>query len=672
MTRSSRTVVGSIAAFALLIAAALLGGPLGTDASAAEPCPNEALRAQQIYALRLPDCRAYEQVSPVHKNFTDAAGHSGLVQASPSGDGVTFVSIVPFPGIAGAGEFPTYLSTRISTVGQERWSTQGLLPESAPFASPTVTALTEDLSLAVVEAFNPLLAPGAVLGLTNTYLRNSAAESYELLALGQVHFADSVLSDSRVLFEDGRKLLPNAHQFEGPNLYEWDMNKPPGEQLSLVGVVSNDETPAGGAVAGAGATEEHYTQNTISEDGSRVFFTEVETEKIYLRENGEITNPVSLGAAHFWAATPDGQYVFYTEGQETLWRFQSSTGTREEIASGGIRGVLGASADGSYVYYVNESGNLYEWHGGTPTLIADLSPFDDAPDWRDQLTGSEPGGPAEGGKSSRVTPAGKTLLFTSYAQVTSYDNAGYDEIYLYNADSPVAADNPTCLSCNPTGAPATNSAFLSNHLLFTSPLSRVFLTRNLSADGNRVFFQTTEALLPQDTNDRMDVYEWEREGTGSCAVGSGNASGGCLYLISTGRSNSESYFGDASADGHDVFFFTRQPLVGQDTDNNVDVYDARTGGGIAAQNPAPPTPPCLGEACKAPPTAASSESPAASASFFGPGNVKKRGPKPCRKGEVRRHGKCVKKHPRRRHSRHHKKHVRGHKRAAKTNRRTAK
>jgi hypothetical protein len=94
------------------------------------------------------------------------------------------------------------------------------------------------------------------------------------------------------------------------------------------------------------------------------------------------------------------------------------------------------------------------------------------------------------------------------------------------------------------------------------------------------------------------VYEWEREGAGSCertAPSFSASDGGCLYLISTGQSDSPSYFGDASADGSNVFFFTRQSLVAQDQDLNVDVYVARVDGGIAAQNPPPPPVACTGE-----------------------------------------------------------------------------
>ena len=37
-----------------------------------------------------------------------------------------------------------------------------------------------------------------------------------------------------------------------------------------------------------------------------------------------------------------------------------------------------------------------------------------------------------------------------------------------------------------------------------------------------------------------------------------------------------------------MFFFTRQSLVSQDHDDNVDVYDAREDGGMAGQNPPVP------------------------------------------------------------------------------------
>jgi hypothetical protein len=95
-----------------------------------------------------------------------------------------------------------------------------------------------------------------------------------------------------------------------------------------------------------------------------------------------------------------------------------------------------------------------------------------------------------------------------------------------------------------------------------------------------------------------------------------------LYLISSGTSPEPSYFADASAGGDDVFLFTLQSLVGQDKDQLVDIYDARVGGGIAAQNPPPAVPPCEGEACKGAVAIPPATQSPGSAGFSGPGNQK--------------------------------------------------
>src|SRR5580698_3503126 len=88
----------------LLLTLVCIGLGAGTFAAyaQAEGCPNEQLRGQDGYTLKLPDCRAYEQVSPVEKNFTDALEGTDIVQSSPSGDGITFFSDAPFPGVLSA------------------------------------------------------------------------------------------------------------------------------------------------------------------------------------------------------------------------------------------------------------------------------------------------------------------------------------------------------------------------------------------------------------------------------------------------------------------------------------------------------------------------------------------------------------------------------------------
>lgn len=232
------------------------------------------------------------------------------------------------------------------------------------------------------------------------------------------------------------------------------------------------------------------------------------------------------------------------------------------------------------------------------------------------------------------------------------------QVYRYS----MAEGTLGCLSCNPTGeelspfgaelsAESEGTLVPENHIR-TQPGIAIsgILPANLSSSGTRAFFQSPEPLLPEDvngTNPRkncanqstcVDVYEWEAVGTGSCRTP--NQAGGCLYLISTGESNRSSYFINASADGSSAFILTSSSLVPADQDELTDVYDARVDGGLVAQHATEMELCNSSDACKG---ASSTPPPAVSAgtsSFQGPGNPK---PKSCKKGFVRKHGKCVKK-----------------------------
>jgi hypothetical protein len=607
----------------------------------------EEVRQKESYAYQLPDCRAYEQVSPVDKNATDAAGKPRFVQSSPSGNSVTYYSVVPFPGLANASEFPTYLSRR---EGND-WFTQGLLPPAEVGNETTVLAVTEDNGESVVSVGRQeglLLAPGAEAGRRNDYVHDSLTGEYKLLGAGvaSVNFADSTPDGSLILFTStGEELVPGIVDESGePYLYEWERAD---SKILFVGSV-NGEAPKGGTVAGSNEHEgeETYNQNTLSENGSRIFFSEKgEKKQIYMTEPGTSrTVEVSLGPAQWRAATPSGSRAFYTE-QENLYEYnmEGASPARVTLTAGNaeVLGVVGISNDGSYAYFVaggvlpgeNENAAkeaavkgahdlLYEWHEGMGTtgikFIGALEVEDEA-DWLG-FVGGGVAGPDQGAKAARVTPDGTKMLFGSTANLTNYNSAGNSELYLYDATKPLSATNPACVSCNPRKEPATGSAFLGHNVLNASPIARnAFLTRNLVANGTRVFFQSEEALVPQ-ANTQMNVYEWEEEGVGSCLKGTSVGNGGCIYLLSSGKSTSESYFGDASADGSNVFFFTRQSLVGQDQDNNVDIYDAREEGGLKSQN-IRFTSPCDGEACRGQSGGVSVFGVPTSATFTGAGNV---------------------------------------------------
>jgi hypothetical protein len=532
---------------------------------------------------------------------------------------------------------------------------------------------SEDLSQTALEAqMTGDSSPGL-------YLRDSASGSYQLSAsvpgYPETYLAGFSAEDHSLIVESAARLLPDATA-EKTNLYVLHNGN-----LSLAGVLPEGEggqAPAGGSLAGpydwansntssGGATAYYYTQSAISGDGSRIVFTAGETGRIYVREpdaHPARTIAVSPGQAQWHASTPDGRYVFYTEAEQ-LYRFDlgSSTPKPEPLTSGaaGVQGTLGVSTDASYVYFVangilasgaspgacsgvNANGqrcNLYVWHNGETRFVgpedATQNTLSDSQFGHGDANNWVPQGFGESNKSSRVAPDGKTLLFISQLQLTSYNSAGFEELYRYDATRPVAPGNPVCVSCNPTGVPPTVSPSLQRGVeTFKTPHPILpILSRNLSDDGNRIFFETTEALLPQDTNNAGDVYEWEREGAGSCSSTSesfSTSSGGCLYLISTGRSPDSSNFADASANGENVFFFTTQSLVGQDQDHLLDIYDARVNGGIAEQTLLPPVP-CAGDPCRGAGSAPPLFGTPASTTFSGAGNLPVPPPTPTSKAK---------------------------------------
>jgi hypothetical protein len=171
-------------------------------------------------------------------------------------------------------------------------------------------------------------------------------------------------------------------------------------------------------------------------------------------------------------------------------------------------------------------------------------------------------------------------------------------------------------------------------------------------DSGRVYFQSSDALVPQDTNSQQDVYEYEPAGIGTCTESIATftpTAGGCVSLISSGVSPQESVFYDASETGNDVFFSTSAQLSWTDIDEATDVYDARVGGG----RPEPVKPPaCEGDACQGTASSPIDETPS-SLAYHGPGNVKPT-PTPSgaptevtvrkhgRKDQVLNHGRCLK------------------------------
>jgi hypothetical protein len=621
-------------------------------AASADSCPNAAFRVAA--AANLPDCRAYEMVSPPNKNGYDI--DFGNQAVAISGNSVTYDSLGAFASNPAGSFFNQYLSTR----GPSGWTTLGISPpQASAYQEPAGSGyegFSTDLSQMVVQSDFPT-PDQATAGTFDLFLRNPDGSFHLLdpkeptgLAEAFVPAFRGASSDySHIAFESPGALTPNAPPFDNSDkVYEWVNG-----QLSLVSILPNGTAIDGVIDAPGGAPMLH----AVSADGSRVYWGD--NSFIYVRANGSTTQidrseckacTTAAGPDSFWTASTDGSKAIFTSkdrltdgstanqngtGAGDLYRYDANsrplhltdlTVDHNLTDTGGadVQGVVGTSADGSYVYFVANgvlapgakpgdcSGgttgcSLYLWHSGTTRFIATLGNLDSAV-WTSS-------GAFAASEFAQVSSDGLHLLFSSVAPLAAgYANANHSEVYRYDA---AGSGKLACVSCYPSNAPATGDAVLSAPAdIGVSPTNAVLTSiNNMSSDGGRVFFESTQSLVPQATNGTDDVYEWEANGTGSCQT-----AGGCVYLISTGRSGSPSHFLDATASGNDVFVLTREQLVGQDTDQNLDVYDARVGGGFPQPPPAPQ--PCSGEDCHGQLTNAPSIPVAASVTFFGPGNAR--------------------------------------------------
>lgn len=347
-----------------------------------------------------------------------------------------------------------------------------------------------------------------------------------------------------------------------------------------------------------------------------------------------------------------------------------------------VSGVMGAGADLSRVYFISpevlpgsdpnsegdtaqaNANNLYRYDQGVGfEFVATLGGLES----RRGSDGGPPSviAPPPFRRAAQVSEDGESAAFIATTQLTDFDNSEVQsgiptaEVFVYRATANGGEGQLFCASCKPNGARPRGELLDAGNLGAEDDLwaaatlptwgSPFQPTRALAESGQRLFFDSYDALVPGDVNGKADVYQWELPGEGSCTEASSRYSeinGGCVELISSGGGGDDSEFLDASADGADVFFVTQSDLVDGDRGKR-DVYDARINGGF--EGPPPPPVPCEPSACQQPGLPPSVPLPS-SERFDGPGNPKPVKPKPkpkrCARGKhkVKKGGKvsCVK------------------------------
>ncbi|MGH9447518.1 MAG: hypothetical protein ACRD3O_17580, partial [Terriglobia bacterium] len=304
--------------------------------------------------------------------------------------------------------------------------------------------------------------------------------------------------------------------------------------------------------------------------------------------------------------------------------------------------------------------------GPRTTFIATLSPFageifaSDVGDTIATLNSISPYAevgdlePGVGDRTAEVSPGGGALVFMSDNQgvggyTPEFDGKPLEEVYVYEAEG-VGGGELFCASCAASHKQPELNNFLTEDGLgaFLPPdWSLTSEPQWMSEDGGRVFFDSVEPLVPADTNGKPDVYEWERDGVGSC-----EEAAGCIYLLSGGTSTAASWLIGVSGSGNDVFMVSRANLTPEADNETYKVFDARVDGVQPVEPPA-----CTGTGCQGLPAPPPTFATPASETFEGVGNfapaapapavkrtVKKATPK-CVKPKKLRHGRCVKSKP---------------------------
>jgi hypothetical protein len=608
---------------ALLVAMAV-GGAAGAPAALADDaCPNAALRTGP--SAELPDCRAYELVTPDLNHA--ALGSQPAGQVTPDGDTMVYQTIDAPDRANSASVFNLVRAKRDATTG---WSGVSLSPPlpltTSSFQSFLTGGLSTDLSSTFEVSDQPLSGPSVPNG-QNLFIGRPDG-SYQLLTLvgTPISFLDvysmgSLVGGtpdfSHVYMAPTVAQLP-SDPLGGTNAYSWSEE----DGLLLLGILP-DDTPAPGGASFAGVSDdgryvafnaegELYlrideaqtirvgaTQRTVNPDPNPASMPVVvgvtsSGSKILFTSQSELTNDANTGESGGIANDAGRDLYSFDTATKALTDLtvdtnpaDAATGANVLLNGNGSQFVRSTS-DGSYIYFTARgdlaegatSGHrsLYVWHEGHIDFVAKADGINDE----------------SRGIAFHMTPDGRHVTFASSQSLTGFDNTdpvtGLPHSEVFEA---TIGSGLVCVSCRTNGTRPTGDSTVP---IYTGMGPSAGNERVISEDGGRVFFHSFDAVVPQASSGFQQVFEY---------------SGGKIAAISPVDGLSSSVFLDASPSGDDVFFVTYIELVPNPNGGDQTVYDARIDGGF----PVSSREECSGVACQTPATPAPELQSAGSVTF---------------------------------------------------------
>jgi hypothetical protein len=483
--------------------------PAGTGPA----CPNDAVRIGE--SAKLPDCRAYEMVSPLDKGGGDVAMWDGrnakfpqqfeIHQGAPHANRFTYTSAFSFAHANSAPFVSQYLADR----EVDGWSSVGISPprtEASVEATRTFhndfRGFSDNLCLGSMILYSVApLAGGAVEKYPNVYVQDQCVRPsfiqsvsivkpvHRLAEKYQLEVNGFTKDGSHVAFTANEQLDPDApllKQEQELLLYEYTEGA-----VRFVCYLPDEsvleKACSAGATAGS-AGSAPTVRNSLSQDGSRTFFTLYDGTpgigdqsgvpgQIYVRIDGTETKNVSTAVASapawYWIASDDGSKAIFEFAsgphKDELYELDVDTETPTLIA-GEVEGPMGASEDASILYFASKedlddtgpaSGgdhNLYLYEadpgggGGEFTFIMKLS----GEDVDGAMAQPAPVEEVPIRRSARVSPSGEHAAFVSAVSPTptGFDNrdASSGEPAQQVYLYDAVSGELRCVSCNPSRA----------------------------------------------------------------------------------------------------------------------------------------------------------------------------------------------------------------------------
>ena len=619
LSRRARAVLAGFILSALMSIGAASAFAADAPVAAQGECPG--LTASPL----LPDCRAYELVSPVVKNGFAAGGAIGSIGdtnayaiAGADGDSVMYQTTGPMADVPRG--MPWYVVSRRTADG---WTTHSLVPspprktvdvyadlQLAPFPSADLSSIVFS-AVGTYAPDNPetqttssglyISKSGVLDWLTRPTSPNATPAPGNITNIGGIQPAGGTPDLSRVFFSFNGTLLPeddprtpNVQSFSpsASGFYVYEN----GQVESAGRLPDGTLDPLGATAAGSvsplyqGISTPDDVDNQVSADGSQALFVSPDPRsgasvaQLYLYRHDQPSLLISRSnltgaaavqgvarAAHLDQSGSVSYAYGSKDGARVIFRSQDQL-TADAPDDGQSKAYLFEVADRSLTYLpdigsdviVAASTDLHRFlFGGVDSGLISL--------WDEGTVTQVSDLPTNPGSmylaSGRATAAGDVFAFVTNSPISGFNNSdGYNEVYRYDVSKAQLA----CVSCPPPGEHAVGPAFLSSSSyspLSPTPTGQVRPTRSMSDDGSRLFFDTPTPLAARDVNGKRDVYEWTAAGT---------------QLLSSGTGTHDSFTLDNSASGGDEFFATADALVPEDSDGNYDVYDARVDGGFRA------------------------------------------------------------------------------------------